>query len=489
MIALDAPRPRDLPLFGPLLRGGAVLTLSLLGAAVVIVGGQYALAAAGFLALLLLAIWQPRYGLYLFFVLTLVFEPVHNDRFMQPGYLAQSNINTSVHVSFVPFTPAELLLMVLAGAVVARAAVQRRAPRGNQLIRPICLFLALIILSVAYGTMRGGSLTIALWETRTLISGLVLALIVPELLAEQRHVETLFNVLIAGEILLALDLIWRRHAVLAHATSAELVAAYAHDTPIVMNTIVILLVARLVWPASRRQRLAALVLPLLLYAESVTERRAGWAGLYIALLMLALLIARYRRRLLIWGVLPLALLFCGYLAIFWNSNTTLAQPVRAIRSISSPDQRDLSSDNYRILEAFDLRINIKSAPVTGLGFGRPFTFYVPLPDLSFWPFWHYITHNGVFWIWMKMGPAGFIAFLALIAATIARGTQLMRRAARTPAAPALTALIASAIMAIVFAYVDVSLTSIRICALLGLAIGVIGAWGKSPALIGESHAR
>jgi O-antigen ligase len=489
MIALDAPRPRILPLPAPLLRGSAVLVLSLLGAAVAIIGGQYALAAAGFLALLLLAIWQPRYGLYLFFALTLVFEPVHNDRFMLPGYLTQSNINTSMHISFVPFTPAELLLIALVGTVAARALAQRRALRGNQLAGPIYLFLALLILSVAYGTIRGGSLTIALWETRTLISGLVLALIVPELLAERRHVETLFNVLIVGEIALALDLIWRRHTVLVHATSAELVAAYAHDTPIVMNTVVMLLVARLVWPATRRQRLAALAVPLLLYAESVTERRAGWAGLYIALLVLVLLIARYRRRLLIWGVLPLALLFCGYLTVFWNSNGTLAQPARAIRSISNPDQRDLSSDNYRILEAFDIRINIKSAPVVGLGFGRPFTFYVPLPDLSFWPFWHYITHNGVLWVWMKMGPAGFIAFLALIAATITRGTQLMRRAATMPAAPALTALIAAVIMALTFAYVDVSLTSIRICALLGLAIGVIGAWGKSPALIGESRAR
>lgn len=489
MIALDAPRPRILPLPAPLLRSGAVLALSLLGAAAAIIGGQYALAATGFLALLLLAVWQPRYGLYLFFVLTLVFEPLHDDRFMLPGYLAQNNINTSVHVSFVPFTPAELLLMALVGAVAVRAMVRRRAPGGNQLAGPICLFLALLIFSVAYGAIRGGSLTIALWETRTLISGLALALIIPELLAERRHVETLFNVLIVGEIALALDLIWRRHAVLAHATSAELVAAYAHDTPIVMNTVIMLLVARLTWPATRRQRLAALALPLLLYAEGITERRAGWAGLYIALLMLMLLIARYRRRLLIWGVLPLALLFCGYTAIFWNSNGTLAQPARAIRSLSSPDQRDLSSDNYRILETFDIRINIKSAPATGLGFGRPFTFYVPLPDLSFWPFWRYITHNGVLWVWMKMGPAGFIAFLALIAATIARGTQLMRRAATTPAAPVLTALIAAMIMAIVFSYVDVSLTSIRICALLGLAIGVIGAWGKSPALIGESRAR
>jgi hypothetical protein len=487
VIAAAASEPRSRPLATASLRALAVLAVSLLGAALLALLQQYALLVFGGVALLALVIWRPRYGLYLVVLSALAFEPTQSDLLMLPGYAAQSDIKSLAHLSFLPFTPIEALTVLTLLVMFGHMAAQRRLPRSGQLSGGIWLFLLLIGLSTTYGISRGGDATVALWEVRCLVVGGAIALLIPELLHERRHVDTLIALITGGAVFLAGDVLLRHYTTLRHASVEDLVLAYAHDTPIVFNVAIVLLLARLIWPASRGQRWAALLLiPLLLFAELVTERRAGLVALDVALMIVALLIMRLRGRLFVVVVLPLALIYCGYLGVFWNSTSSLGQPARAVRSISSPDQRDASSNDYRVLEAVDIRLNIRAAPLTGLGFGKPFTFYIPLPDLSFWVFWHYMTHNSFLWVWMTMGPIGFIVFLTVLGATLLRGVQLTRLASHSRAAPTVIALSCAIVMILVFAYVDVALTSVRICALLGVAMGVIGAWGKNPALIGEA---
>ena len=489
MIAAGA-EPRYRPLTTASLRTLAVLALSLLGAALLALLQQYALLVFGCLAVLALIVWRPRYGLYMVVLAALAFEPTQSDALMLPGYLEQSDIKSLAHLSFLPFTPIEALTVLTVLAMLGHAAARRRAPRTGQLAGGVWLLLLLIALSTTYGISRGGDGTIALWEVRCLVVGCAIALLSPELLAERRHVETLLTLIVAGAVFLAGDVLLRHYTTLRHATVDQLVNAYAHDTPIIFNVAIVLLLARLIWPASRGQRWAALLLiPLLIFAELVTERRAGLVALDVALMIVALLIMRLRARLFLVVVLPLAIVYCGYLGVFWNSTSSLGQPARAVRSISSPDPRDASSNDYRVLEAINIRLNIKAEPLAGLGFGKPITFYVPLPDLSFWVFWHYTTHDSFLWVWMEMGPLGFIAFLTLMGATLLRGVQLARHANQSRAAPIVIALSCAVVMVLVFAYVDVALTSVRICALLGVAMGVIGTWGKNPGLIGEASQR
>jgi hypothetical protein len=486
MMAATLPEPRYRPIATALLRGSAILAVSLLVAASIALLHEYALLLFGCLGVVALVGWRPRYGLYLTVLLALAFEPTKNDALMLPGYFTQSDIKSLTGLSFLPFTPLEALLTLTALAALAHAAVQRRWMRGGQLFGWIWLFLGLIGVSTFYGVGRGGDATIALWEVRCLVFGSVLALLTPDLLAERRHVDTLVNLIVAGAVFLAADIVLRHYTTLRHATVEDLVTAYAHETPIVLNLAIVLLLARLVWPASRGQRWLALLLPLLLFADIVTERRAGLVALDVALLVMALLTMRLKPRLFLVVVVPLAILCCGYLAVFWNSSNSLGQPARAVHSISSPDPRDAASNDYRVIEAVNIRLNIKSAPVLGLGFGQKFTFYMPLPDLSFWVFWHYMTHDSFLWVWMKMGPLGFIVFLTLMGATVVRGVQLTRRLNETRAAPWLIALSCTVVMVLVFAYVDVALTSVRVCVLLGVAMGVIGAWGKNPDRSGEA---
>jgi O-antigen ligase len=201
--------------------------------------------------------------------------------------------------------------------------------------------------------------------------------------------------------------------------------------------------------------------------------------------LLAVFIFRLRRKHFFLIVLPLALVYCGYLGVFWNAQGAIAQPARAVRSISDPEGRDQSSNLYRLIENADVRENIHAHPLTGLGFGQPYVFYHPLPDLSFWQFWHYIPHNGMLFVWMEMGPVGFIALLVLFGAAIVRGVQLLKEATHDRSAPYLVAFVSGLLMIPIYSYVDLSTTSVRMCMFFGLLLGIIGTWGKASALQSE----
>jgi O-antigen ligase len=192
-------------------------------------------------------------------------------------------------------------------------------------------------------------------------------------------------------------------------------------------------------------------------------------------------IFRFRRRIFYFLVLPIAIIYVGYLAAFWNADGPIAEPARAVRSINDPEGRDLQSNLYRLTERFNIRANIRAHPITGLGFGRQYIFYYPMPDLSWWPFWHYIPHNGVLFLWMKMGPVGFITFLTLCGVGILRGVQLLKHANDEPSAPILVAIVSLLLMLFVYSYVDIGVNNTRVMILLGFALGVIGTWGRAHA--------
>ena len=320
-------------------------------------------------------------------------------------------------------------------------------------------------------------LNTALWETRTLFAAILVALLVPQVLERTEQVDRLLNMFCIGAIALSVDVLVRRFTLLADVPTGHLDLDFDHVTPAIMNFAVILLLARLIWPAGARQRLMAVFIPLILYAEMVTERRAGWVGLDLGIVLLGIFIFRLRQKVFFLVVLPLLFVYAGYLITFWNADGAVAQPARAVRSIVSPDPRDAASNGYRVIEEQDIRINLAGSPLTGLGFGQPYVFYIPLPDLSWWPFWHYESHNSVFWLWMEMGPAGFIAFLSVSGATIALGVQLLKREANGRMAPILVALAGLILMMLVYSFVDLGLFNLRLMAWTGAAIGIIGARG------------
>jgi O-Antigen ligase len=250
--------------------------------------------------------------------------------------------------------------------------------------------------------------------------------------------------------------------------------AFAHDSSIFLAVVILLVLAQAVFGAPRWQRMVGIsLLPVALFTLFASQRRAGIMGLLIAFLAVAVVIAITRRKAFFLLILPLLLSLAVYLPLFWNNTGTLGQPARAVRSLVSPDPRDASSNEYRDLEAINVRATIDSNPLMGVGFGQPFEFVVPLPDLSWWQFWHYEPHHNILWVWLKTGAIGFTVFWTLIGSALALAANHARRL-RTPELRTFALVsIAAVVAAMAFSYVDLGLTSARVTVFIGTLLGVV----------------
>jgi O-Antigen ligase len=317
-----------------------------------------------------------------------------------------------------------LAVLFLLWVLMGRKSQGRKGPKYNlgTLILPLAAFAGMIVLGVLFGiTKGGGDPTIALWEIRGFLMMIAMYFLAGIFLTEENHINTLIWVVFIAAGILATDNIIRWWVLYHNQTMDDL--AYDHVDSVVLVFAALLCMSLLLFGGTRTQRrYAAILLPIIVIALDVMKRRAAFAILAVGLVVLVLIILRLRPRLFWTIVVPCLFVAVVYLAIFWNDTSSLGQPARAISSMFTPDPRDYSSNFYRLVEKMDILANIRTSPILGLGFGQQFIFYIPLPDLSFWPFWHYTPHNAVLWVWLKDGALGFAAFFWLLGRAIYDGT-------------------------------------------------------------------
>jgi hypothetical protein len=250
---------------------------------------------------------------------------------------------------------------------------------------------------------------------------------------------------------------------------------FEHDDVIFLATFLILAISVFVFRTRAGLRvLSALAAPILFYVLLASNRRAGIIVVLVALLVVALTLLVVKRRAFFASALPTLVATCVFFALTWNASGVLGQPARAVRSLYEPDLRDASSNVYRLIETYDITVTLAEDPILGVGFGRPFHMVAPLPDLSWWPFWHFETHNNVLWIWLKTGFAGYVAFWSLLGTAMSRAAfsakHLHDQSLRAAALVGLVALVGI----IVFGWVDLAFVSGRTTAFLGTMLGMIG---------------
>ncbi len=380
----------------------------------------------------------------------------------------------------IPLNPFEIILLIVLMVWALRGRRDRRFhfERGL-LFWPVVAFGPMLFVSLLWGAAQSGdNFTVGLWEIRALVFGVLAYFLVGILFTHRRDLDTLTWVILIATLLLGIEDIIRYEFFLPGHSVGDL--DYDHPDATLLACAIILSIAMLLLGSTRRQRLFVLCsLPVDVVAIMVTHRRAGFAALAIGLVFLALILLRVNRALFFKVVPVTALLLSIYVAAEWNCNSpsSLCQPARAISSQFNPDPRDAASDDYRATERYDLIVNIQTHPFTGLGFGQPYIFYQPLPNESFWPFWHYTPHDEILWVWAKMGILGFFAFWWLIASALYRSGRLTQalHAARDDKARALLAAAACLIvMQVSISYVDLGLTDDRSMLMLWVMFGVIG---------------
>lgn len=382
--------------------------------------------------------------------------------------------------SGLPMSPIDIAIILLLLVWLTRCANERKLdlPR-TQVALLLAAVLALVAVALVRGLGLGGDNTrAALWELRPWLYLAVSFVFAARFLNTRRAIDGVLWLFVIGSGFKALQ------GVYIFAQTANMnprpEAILGHEESFFFGIFVILTAA--LWIFRRRGALrvtATTILPLVLVADMGNSRRDAFvilgAGLLV-LTVLAYVVMPERRRGIAAVAAGVALVGVGYTAVMWNGNGLVAEPARALKSVIAPDPRDALSNQYRVEEDANLGYMIQDAAIVGTGFGVPINYgrvaIVNIQNVDSFIDW--VPHNGVLYVWMRMGLAGELALWLFVAAVVAMGVRAARSPNRDTAI--LGALVACAGVAwVTMGYTDMGFFWFRIAIAFGILLGVLHA--------------
>ena len=383
-----------------------------------------------------------------------------------------------------PLTPAVIIAGGALGLLLLRCLWERRWPLLGRLGLACLVLTAALVYGLARGVVFYHPLLSSRFDLRAAISELnalpllvMMYLLAVNLVRTRRQAGAVLWLLVGLLGLKALELSLSTLRLGATTFSYNEIAG--HEVSLFISTLVLIAVGLWVCRAPRAQRLAvAALLPLVLIGLVANQRRTGYVALAAALVLCAVPLARaygLPRRMLLAGVAA-AVLLLGYGALAWNSTSPLAEPALALRSVVAPTtERDTLSNLWRRFENTNIETTIQREPLWGIGVGREYVFWIEPPPLDSTgaTYWRFITHNAIYWLWMKFGVIGFTAFWYLLGSAIVLGLVVFRRLADPTLRTLTLAIIGVVVMEAVFNYGDGILNMGRNMAYLGALLGVL----------------
>lgn len=446
------------------------------------------------LGVLLVLVWRrPILGLYLAVGIALTIEsfPLAFPDSLTDRLPVFHSVNVTGLGISLPMAPADVLLL----ATLAIVALQRMAGPGTgreasfrlgPLFPFLAFYIAVVLFGLANGLSRGGTFALALWEVRPQFYLLLAYLLAVNLVQERGQLQRLMWVFLVAVAFKAFLGLWRYLVTLGGDLSIVSLVSnensiLAHEESAFLDVFLVFPLVLFLLRGNRRQLTfsALCALPVLVMMLA-NQRRAGFLGLFLAVAIVGLVayaLLPSRRRVIAVSFLLGGLGLVAYMAAVGSNPSSrglTAQPARAIVSLYQPDERDLSSNEYRIAEARNVQLNIEQAPFLGLGYGKAMEQFIPIPNFGVgFTLGHLIPHNTILWVWMRVGLLGFLAFWMLVAAAVARG--LLQAARATDPYMRSVALLTVAALAVwlVQAFADMGLAEVRLMLFMGALMGVL----------------
>jgi hypothetical protein len=435
-------------------------------------------------------VWHyPRAGLYILFAAALLFGGSPGKYFdttiwtsLVPFWwnisIIGQNFNSSA-LNGISISPAEIFMIMAFLTWLIKMVVSRefKVNRGPLMPAVLC-YAAFVTFGLLNGIFRGGDLTIALWEVRTQYHLIFMFLLAANLITERKHVTTLLWLIVACTAIQSTFAIVKYYQLGGNVPDDGMML---HDEAFMFNRAVILfLLLSIVRPNRALTIVSTLAFPLVVCAIMFNNRRGGIGALVVGFIplvpLLIHLFKQHKARVVRFAVVT-ALISAVYFPIAWNGSGPWALPARALRSQSDPNERDAQSNNYRYAEDFDLKFTRDLQPWTGIGYGRPFSQPEPLP-MIFFPLKDYLPHNGILWVWMRIGHFGFLAFLMMLFTVIIRGIQIMK-GVKDPLIKCLGILaVIDAAMLYIYSKYDMQLISSRTVLVFAVFIGALSVLDK-----------
>jgi hypothetical protein len=436
------------------------------------------------LPLLLQWLWQrPVRGVYLLVAATMVLEQnfsAHNYADDIGGYVYfYQDIQSWTHIRGPAFSLAELFMVVLLLIWLLKGIAARnlRFDRGT-LMRPVGFYMLMVLIGEVHGLMSGGNTTLSLWEVRSQAYMFVAYILACNLVRTRAEVNIIIGIVMVGTAIKGLQGVVRYYLEL-HGNLHSVESILPHEQSFFFNLFIIMTAILYLYGGSRRlKRVALFLLPFVVIAALANQRRAAVVALLVGALCLLVgsAVAHPRRRRLIGIVmLILAAVLPIYYQVYKNSESLIGEPAHAISSAFTPDQRDASSNLYRVNEDKDLMATMQTSPIIGFGYGKDFLTPYPLVDISTVDIWYKLMpHDSILWVWMRLGTVGYVLFWLMIGTAIVQAARLVRLL-RDPYLKGLAMFCLTAIIQeVVFAYLDLQWSTYRNLITVGIVFALIG---------------
>jgi len=409
-------RAIDLYDLNALLRYAATLLLSLIVVGIVLSTNGTVITdplTIVWITAVIILITPPAFGYSLFVGIVLLNEQFHICGLESlvtltvPYFL---NLNLTTGISALVINPVELYLAIM-GIIWALKTVTLRTYE----IRPVphvwatFLFLATLVFFLGYGMARHGDLKVALWELRALFYLCLSFLLGTQLIRTRPQM-----ILLVWSILIAIAIKgyqgMYRYWIDLEGNLDGIPAITGHEDALFMATVFIFTIALIFFRGPRGMIWFGMItFPTTFLTFVLTQRRIAYGVFVFGLIILFVYLPKKMKVLFVKMALPMLPLVLIYFALFWNSNSSVAMPVKQVKSVFCEEEKEQDRSNlYREYENFNLQQTIRYYP-QGIGFGKKYLIFIPLDEIDF-PLWEYIPHNCILWLWVKMGFLGFWVF-------------------------------------------------------------------------------
>jgi hypothetical protein len=351
------------------------------------------------------------------------------------GNLLTDTAGLETHVNV---AGAELLVLVLIGVWLARAASGSRIDGTGHVQAPSVVRFMLLLLLVGFLYAEALSILgghgISPWKARYVLHMPLLYVFFQVALPRPTSFRPIGWAIVAAAHVKALLAAWVQLVEAPLLTGGQLAFATNHGDSIlfVMALLIVLLPA--FEGGGRRAVIRALLLvPIPFWGVMLNHRRIAYAMLELSLVIVFVLGAwRPWKKRLVTALVLGAPLVALYLWFGWNSTGegSIYAPVRKVRSLV--DSKVDPSTYWREVESWNIARNLRDRPLVGIGLGGEYKEYMVNDDISAgYPDYRGWPHNTVLGLFLYAGVIGFVGVWLPNLITIFLAARA-RRFARTP---------------------------------------------------------
>lgn len=346
--------------------------------------------------------------------------------------------------------------------------------RAQPMVWALYASIACVAIWTAIGAIRGGDLNQSGFQTFAFLNGLLLAFVLMAAMQTPQHFALLLRAIVAAAVFRSMTAICA-YVFIARDLPWDKVpeCMTSHDDSVLFVTGIVILVAAALDRETPTARLQAWALvPLIVVAIHVNNRRLAWVSLLggLATLYATSPPSRAKRR-ANRAALCAAAVFGLYAAVGWGRTERIFKPLAALDSMSSADDASTRSrDNENDGLIFTYAVN----GALGTGFGREYIETDTTLSARVFKQYRYMPHNSLLALLAFTGAAGCAGILMPFPISVFFNVRTCR-AARSPAVRVAAVVgVAEVVVCLSQIYGDMGFFSTPTLTILATAIATAG---------------